>query len=82
MNNQVNKNKPNTGALFRNEQKKGQNSPDYMGRVNINGHEMYLSGWMKTSKGGKPYMSLSLTEPPTQQQGQAPAPQQQAQDFF
>lgn len=63
-------NKPNTGALFKNEQKKVENSPDYMGRVNINGHEMYLSGWIKVSQAGKTYMSLSLTEPSQSKPGQ------------
>lgn len=51
----------NTGSLFKNDQKATENHPDYKGSVNANGQEFWLSAWIKTSKAGKKYMSLSLT---------------------
>lgn len=51
----------NTGALFKNEKKTTERHPDYTGSVNVNGKEFFLGAWLKTSKAGKKYMSLSVT---------------------
>jgi hypothetical protein len=50
----------NRGALFRNDDKSGDRDPDYRGNVNVNGQEFWLSAWLKTSKKGVKYMSLSI----------------------
>jgi hypothetical protein len=52
----------NRGALFRNEDKDPNNDKDrdYNGSLNVNGEEFWLSAWVKTSKAGKKYMSLSV----------------------
>lgn len=56
------KNKPNTGALFKN-QKKSENSPDYTGVLTLeNGRDVRVSGWVKQSRNGVSYMSLALSE--------------------
>jgi uncharacterized protein (DUF736 family) len=50
----------NTGALFKNDRKDGDNAPDYRGTINVAGAEFWLSAWVKTSKKGVKFMSLSL----------------------
>ena len=57
----------NSGALFKND-KKTEKHPDYRGDINVGGQEFWISGWMKTSKKGIPYMSLSVSEKQTVQQ--------------
>ena len=52
----------NTGAIFKNDNKKAENHPDYKGKVNVNGKEMEVAGWIKEGKNGT-YISLSFKEP-------------------
>lgn len=54
--------KENTGSLFRNDTKEGETHPDYKGSVKIDGKEYYLSAWVKATKEGKKYFSLSFKE--------------------
>jgi uncharacterized protein (DUF736 family) len=55
-------NKQNSGALFSNEKTK-ETQPDYRGKADVNGKEMEISAWVKTSQNGKKYLSLSFQEP-------------------
>ena len=55
--------KDNTAALFREEEKKNENGPDYTGNGLINGVEMRLAGWVNESKNGKKYLSIKFEEP-------------------
>jgi uncharacterized protein (DUF736 family) len=50
----------NSGALFKNEDKKSDKHPDYRGQLDVEGEEYWVSAWIKTSKAGKKYMSLSI----------------------
>jgi len=51
----------NRGALFKNDEKTQDNFPDYKGSLNVNGVDLWISGWLKTSeKTGKKFMSLSV----------------------
>ncbi len=50
----------NSGALFKNDKGGNQRRPDYRGNLNVNGVEYDLSAWLKTSKKGDKYMSLSV----------------------
>jgi len=52
----------NCGALFRNNDKTEEHEkwPDYRGNINVDGTEYWLSAWLKTSKNGMKYMSLSV----------------------
>ena len=53
----------NTGAIFKNDNKKADNHPDYTGKVNVNGKEMEVALWMKTSAKGVKFFSASFSEP-------------------
>jgi len=51
----------NRGVLFNNKERKiKETDPDYSGSVNIKGVDFWLSGWIKESKEGKKYFSLSV----------------------
>jgi uncharacterized protein (DUF736 family) len=50
----------NTGALFKNDKKQSDRHPDYNGSCEVNGVEMWMSSWIKTSKAGKKFMSFSF----------------------
>jgi uncharacterized protein (DUF736 family) len=52
--------KPNTGSLFKNEDKQTDRHPDFNGSIDVNGEPFWLNGWSKTSKNGKRYLSLSI----------------------
>ena len=56
-------NKTNTGAIFKNDKKTSANQPDYRGKVNVNGKEMEIALWVKTSSAGNSYFSASFSEP-------------------
>ena len=51
----------NTGALFKNDDKSNERHPDYKGSLNVGGVDYWLSSWLKTSKAGAKYMSISVT---------------------
>ena len=63
-------NKTNTGAIFKNDKKTSANQPDYRGKVNVNGKEMEIALWVKTSSAGNTYFSASFSEPYVAQQTQ------------
>ncbi len=51
--------KDGAGSLFKNDKKEAEQHPDYRGSIKVAGVEYWLSAWIKQSKGGKKYMSLS-----------------------
>lgn len=59
------------GVLFRNDKKESEKHPDYKGNGEVNGVEVWVSAWIKTSKKGAKYMSLSFEN----KEGQAVASQ-------
>lgn len=54
--------KDNNGAMFPNQYKSKDTHPDYKGKITINGQEKAIAGWVKTSKEGKEYLSISISE--------------------
>jgi uncharacterized protein (DUF736 family) len=50
----------NRGVLFKNDKKETDNHPDYTGSLDVDGDEFFLAAWIKTSKAGKKFMSLSV----------------------
>jgi uncharacterized protein (DUF736 family) len=55
--------KVNTGAIFKNENKKDQKHPDYRGKINCDGKDMEIALWLRESQKGVKYFSASLSEP-------------------
>ena len=49
----------NRGVLFKQEDKTNDKAPDYKGSFNHNGEEFKIAGWIKMSKAGKPFLSIS-----------------------
>ncbi len=50
----------NSGALFKNTKKEKETHPDYNGSVLINGVDYWIAAWLKESKSGTKFMSLSF----------------------
>jgi hypothetical protein len=51
----------NSGALFKNQRKEGiATNPDYTGELDVGGVKYWVNSWIKTSKAGQKYMSLSV----------------------
>jgi uncharacterized protein (DUF736 family) len=49
------------GILSKNEDKQKDTHPDYKGSLNVNGVDLWISAWLKTSeKTGKKFLSLSV----------------------
>ena len=60
-----------TGALFRNKRKTSDKHPAYTGTfTDAEGREYWLSAWLKKSKAGETFMSLSVRPKDEQQQAQ------------
>lgn len=51
----------NRGSLFKNDKKESETHPDYKGQINVNGEEFWINAWLKTSKQGTKFMSLSVS---------------------
>ena len=50
----------NRGSLFKNDRKDDAKFPDYQGSLNVNGVDFYIGAWLKISKEGTKFMSLSV----------------------
>ena len=50
----------NRGSLFKNDKKETDGHPDYKGQLNVNDQDFWISAWLKTSKQGTKFMSLSV----------------------
>jgi uncharacterized protein (DUF736 family) len=50
----------NRGVLFKNQEHERDTDADYRGSINIDGFDYWLNAWIKTSKAGEKYMSLSV----------------------
>ena len=52
----------NNGALFRNDAKdpNDDRDRDYNGTLDVEGTEYWISGWVRTSKTGRKFLSLSI----------------------
>lgn len=53
----------NSGVLFKNEKEEGSKQPDYKGTAEVNGKQLEIAAWIRTSKTGKKFMSLKFQEP-------------------
>lgn len=51
----------NRGVLFRNRKKqRGDNRPDYTGRINVSGVDAFISGWVKEACSGDRFLSIAV----------------------
>ena len=64
------KQRPDSGILFRNDRKETETQPDYVGTINVAGTEFLLSAWIKQGAKAK-FMSLSV-KPKGADRAQAP----------
>jgi uncharacterized protein (DUF736 family) len=60
----------NRGVLFKEANKESDNHPDYTGKINAGGKDFYLAGWIKESKKGTKFLSLSVKPADQPQSGQ------------
>lgn len=51
----------NKGTLGKARERKNDRSPEYTGKLNVEGREYWLSGWVKTGKDGSKFFSLAVT---------------------
>jgi len=53
--------KAGSGSLFRNDKKGNEKAPDYKGSgKDLQGNEIWLSGWVRKSEKGTQYLSISM----------------------
>ena len=50
----------NRGSLFKNDRKSADTHADYTGSLNVEGKEVWINAWIKESKSGTKFMSLSV----------------------
>lgn len=63
--------RPGQGGVFRNKKKTEDRQPGYTGKVMLpNGELRYMSVWVKKTKAGEPWLSVSVGDI-MQSQGQA-----------
>ena len=52
----------NKGIFFKNDYKEKESHPDYKGKINVEGKDFELAGWIREGQKGK-FISLSVSEP-------------------
>ena len=68
----------NSGALFKNDKKGNDKAPDYRGELKVAGELHEIAAWLKVSKSGTKYMSLSVK--PKDEAKPAPKPREPGED--
>lgn len=63
----------NRGALFKNNKRTNDKQPEYNGSVEVNNVQYYISAWVKESKNGQKFFSLSFTPKDQQQTSVTPS---------
>lgn len=70
----------NSGVLFKNDRKQGDNDPDYTGSwTDADNVEYFLSAWINDGRNGK-YMKVKLGQQKQQQRSQPPSRPQPSRD--
>lgn len=66
----------NRGVLFRNSKKEQDSHPDYTGKINVEGVDWELSAWIKDSKAGIKFFSISVRPPYKPKEDSKPKPKE------
>lgn len=53
----------NKGVLFKETDKKSEKSPDWTGKLNIDGKDLRIVAWQRESKNGQGFYSLAVSDP-------------------
>lgn len=65
------------GVLFKNHEPKSTNSPQYMGHMDFDGTEYFISAWINETKNGEKFFSIRKGkmkgETPTGEERKPPA---------
>lgn len=70
-----------SGALFKNDKEGNEKRPDYKGNyTDRDGNEFYVSAWVKQSKKGDKFMSLSMQAKEKKEQAHTPKKEYQESD--
>jgi uncharacterized protein (DUF736 family) len=56
----------NSGVLFTNDQKGNEKAPNYKGKLNVNGKDYEIAGWIRQGKNGN-FLSLKVSDPKPKQ---------------
>lgn len=69
----------NHGVLFKNDRKQpGTKQPDYRGKLDVDGVELEIAGWVRESKTGKKFLSLVVKAPDERRTQPRPEPDNHA----
>lgn len=60
----------NRFTLFFNNEKKSERGPDWSGKLNVDGKDYFIDGWIKPTRNGGEFISGSIK--PMEKQRQAP----------
>jgi len=60
------------GFLWRNDQKKSEDSPEFKGHITINNVKYWQSAWVRESKNGRKYFSQLFTPVEPKEQDRQP----------
>lgn len=71
----------NSGSLFRNDKGDNEKAPDYRGPCMVDGKELEVSAWLKTSSKGTKFMSLSFKPPFKKKNDERPAQRNDDEDI-
>lgn len=70
-----------SGVLFKNTKKQeGEKTPDYRGHITINGEELDIAAWVRTSGKGNKFMSLKISDKFVPSDNYVPAPATQTEE--
>lgn len=64
----------NSGVLFTKKERKSDKQPNFEGRIDVEGKEYELAGWVKMGKNGNKFISLQIREPYKKEQQPAEEP--------
>jgi hypothetical protein len=71
--------KDGQGSLFRNNRKEQESHPDHTGTIKVAGVEYWLNGWVRETKNGQKYFSLSVKPKQARTLADPPPPSQERQ---